>query len=85
MTRVPGQSYRIILMVCKRHLSDCQVYTSRGNATTSVDLISKQTLAISLNCVTCQVVGTGQVVNEFTGALSCERGRTRETDQVHFG
>jgi hypothetical protein len=49
---LPHSTYRRVLIVHTRHLSACQIQTSRGNATTSLDLIRKQTLAITLNCVT---------------------------------
>ena len=37
---------------CTSHFSACQVWTSGGNATASIDLISRAVLMISFTCVT---------------------------------
>jgi hypothetical protein len=63
------------MVVCKRYLFDCEVYTSRGNAATSMSLVSKETLAIYLAFVTFEVVGMGKVDIVCTGAIVLQSGK----------
>jgi hypothetical protein len=85
-TRLLGHSmYTAIPTVHIHHPSACQALTSRGKGTRNIDLICKQTQAISLTRLTftdSRVGKKGQVANIWTSAPFQRRGKQVRSQRV---